>query len=93
MPFTHPRCLTTALSIPHTDTPPKTSASLNMALLPTALHHLMGLEAYSEAQAANSQYSQSLGCCEPSASDHMALVLQAPGRSVLNIFEGWPMSL
>lgn len=40
MPLSHPRCLTTALSILLQHTPPKTSAYLNKALLPTALPHL-----------------------------------------------------
>lgn len=37
VPCRHPRCLTTALSILHLRSPPRTSAHVNEALLPTAL--------------------------------------------------------
>lgn len=64
----HPRCLTTALSILLPCTPPKTSAHMNKALLPTGLPHLpWGGKRILWPRLQTSQNSQCLGCCEPSA--------------------------
>lgn len=88
LPLRHPRCLTTALCILYPCTPPKTSAHVNKALLPTALPTSSWcgkLALWPRLQTVKN--SQCLGCYEPSAPDHMALVLRVPGCCVLKIFK------
>lgn len=91
VPLRHPRCLTTTLSILRLYTPPKTSAYLTRALLPTALPQLLlgagsslcgpgCIQTVRLPRVMPSAFLDGsflyppspLGCCESSASDHMA---------------------